>query len=87
MGKKNWKGIGNGFQELETPGRIVNSRTCAHTFNHFPVPFIFFTFDVEATAILVPSFETDLVAQDRQEPLKLFAAALFFISKLKFRII
>jgi hypothetical protein len=31
-GKKNWKGIGNGFQELETPGRIVNSRTCAHTF-------------------------------------------------------
>jgi hypothetical protein len=32
MGKKNWKGIGNGFQELETPGRIVNSRTCAHTF-------------------------------------------------------
>ena len=34
------------------------------------------TFDVETTAVLVPAFQPDLVAQDGQETFKLFAAAL-----------
>ena len=35
-----------------------------------------YTFHVEASAVFVPALEADLVAQDRQEALELFAATL-----------
>ena len=34
------------------------------------------TFDVESSSIFVPSFEADLVAQNGEETLEFFAAAL-----------
>lgn len=42
-----------------------------------------FTFNVEATAVLVPTFQTDLVAQNGEESFKLFATAFFCFSKKK----
>lgn len=42
-----------------------------------------FTFNVEATAVLVPAFQTDLVAQNGEESFKLFATAFFCFNKKK----
>lgn len=42
-----------------------------------------YTFDVEATAVLVPTFESDLVAQDGKESFKFFATAFLFFQKGK----
>lgn len=42
-----------------------------------------FTFNVEATAVLVPTFQTDLVAQNGEESFKLFATAFFCFNKKK----
>ena len=41
-----------------------------------------FTFYVEATAVLVPAFQANLVAQDGEETFKLFTTSLCYEMKI-----